>query len=97
MFRHPGIPHLYELGTLAALYQPCLLGDLDYTMSLVLGNPLLAAGGRQRCAALVAAGQLERKLNRPGRESGLKPPVLTRPHLAWLRSMSPWTCGVPWQ
>jgi len=55
----PGIPHLYELGTLAALYQPCLLGDLDYTMSLVLGNPLLAAGGRQRCAALVAAGQLD--------------------------------------
>ncbi len=55
----PGVPHLFELGTLAALYQPCLLGDLDYTMSLVLGNPLLAAGGRQRCAALVAAGQMD--------------------------------------
>ncbi|AKS42684.1 3-hydroxybutyrate oligomer hydrolase family protein [Wenzhouxiangella marina] len=55
----PGVPHLYELGTLAALYQPCMLGDLEATMEMVLGNPLLAAAGQQRCTSLSIAGLLE--------------------------------------
>jgi hydroxybutyrate-dimer hydrolase len=54
----PGVPHLYDYATLAALYQPCTLADLDRTMALPLGNPLLAAAGRQRCASLAGEGML---------------------------------------
>lgn len=55
----PATPHLYEYATLAALYEPCTLADLDRTMTLPLGNPLLAAAGRQRCASLAGLGLLE--------------------------------------
>lgn len=51
--------HLFDYASLAALYQPCMLGDLEATLALPLGNPMLASAGQQRCAALVAAGLLE--------------------------------------
>jgi hydroxybutyrate-dimer hydrolase len=56
----PGAPHLYEVATLAALYQPCLLADADFRAAIPLGNanPLLVAGAPLRCAALQAAGLL---------------------------------------
>jgi hydroxybutyrate-dimer hydrolase len=49
---------LYDYATLAALYQPCMLADLEATMAMPLGNPVLAAAGQQRCASLAAAGML---------------------------------------
>jgi hydroxybutyrate-dimer hydrolase len=55
----PGAPHLFEYATEAALLQPCALGDLEATMAMVLGNPLIAAGGQQRCTGLVRAGLIE--------------------------------------
>lgn len=55
----PGVPHLFDIARVAALYQPCMLGDLESTMDMPLGNPLLAAAGQQRCAALTATGLLE--------------------------------------
>ncbi|MEN1727266.1 MAG: 3-hydroxybutyrate oligomer hydrolase family protein [Pseudomonadota bacterium] len=55
----PDAPHLYEYATEAALLQPCALGDLDSTMDMVLGNPLVAAAGQQRCAGLARAGLIE--------------------------------------
>ncbi|MFU8832039.1 MAG: 3-hydroxybutyrate oligomer hydrolase family protein, partial [Wenzhouxiangella sp.] len=54
-----GVRHAYDYATVAALYQPCMLADLETTMALPLGNPMLAAAGAQRCAALTAAGLLE--------------------------------------
>jgi hydroxybutyrate-dimer hydrolase len=54
-----GVPHLYAYATEAALYQPCMLADLEATLAMPLGNPLLAAAGQQRCAALSAAGLLD--------------------------------------
>ncbi len=53
-----GVP-LYDYGTLAALYQPCALGDAERTVSKPLGNPILVAMGEQRCASLVEAGLLD--------------------------------------
>jgi hydroxybutyrate-dimer hydrolase len=35
-----------------------MLGDLEATMAMPLGNPLMAAGGQQCCAALVSSGLL---------------------------------------
>ena len=64
----PGQPHLYELATLAALYQPCMLADLDATMQLVMGNPLIVAAGRQRCASLVAEGLIDEATPAAARE-----------------------------
>ena len=55
----PDAPHLYDYATLAALHQPCVLADLERTMALPLGNPLVAAAGRQRCASLAAQGALD--------------------------------------
>lgn len=55
----PGAPHLFDYTTLAALYQPCMLADLEFTSDLVLGNPALAAAGELRCASLARAGLLE--------------------------------------
>jgi len=55
----PGVPPLYDYGTLAALYQPCALGDAERTLTKPLGNPILAAIGQQRCASLVEAGLLD--------------------------------------
>jgi len=52
----PGAPHLFEYATEAALLQPCALGDLEATMAMVLGNPLVAAAGQQRCSGLSRAG-----------------------------------------
>ncbi|OAB55055.1 hypothetical protein AY599_27220, partial [Leptolyngbya valderiana BDU 20041] len=52
----PGVPHLFEYATAAALLQPCALGDLEATMAKVLGNPLIAAAGQQRCTGLSQAG-----------------------------------------
>ncbi|TVS11674.1 MAG: hydrogenase [Wenzhouxiangella sp.] len=50
---------LYDYATLAALYQPCALGDAERTLAKPLGNPVLVAMGRQRCESLAAAGLLE--------------------------------------
>lgn len=54
----PGARPLYDYATLAALFQPCLLADLDVAMEQPLGYPALAADGRLRCASLVRAGML---------------------------------------
>ncbi len=54
----PGSPHLFDYGTLAALYQPCQLADMERLMTKPLGNPMLAAGGQARCEALHEAGLL---------------------------------------
>jgi len=54
-----GQPQLYEWSVAAALYQPCLLADRDWTLSLVFGNPVLASAGQARCAELVEHGLLE--------------------------------------
>lgn len=55
----PGAPPLYDYATAAALYQPCLLADLEAIGDMPLGNPTLAALGEVRCASLVRAGLLE--------------------------------------
>ncbi|NBB92334.1 MAG: hydrogenase [Gammaproteobacteria bacterium] len=55
----PGAPPLYDYATAAALYQPCMLADLERTGGMPLGNPMLAAMGEVRCASLVRAGLLE--------------------------------------
>lgn len=55
----PGQPALYDYATLAALYQPCMLADLELTTALPLGNPALAANGELRCASLRRAGLLD--------------------------------------
>lgn len=55
----PGVAPLYDYATLAALYQPCALGDAESTLAKPLGNPILVALGQQRCASLVAAGLLD--------------------------------------
>ena len=55
----PGAPPLYDYATAAALFQPCLLADLDAVGDMPLGNPMLAAMGEVRCASLVRAGLLE--------------------------------------
>lgn len=55
----PGQPPLYDYATLAALFQPCALGDAERTLQKPLGNPVVAAMGQQRCAGLAAAGLLE--------------------------------------
>jgi hydroxybutyrate-dimer hydrolase len=53
------VAHLFEYAILAAIYQPCLLADMEATMAMPLGNPHLAAAGQLRCGALVRAGLLE--------------------------------------
>ena len=55
----PGSPHLFDYGTLAALYQPCQLADMERLMTKPLGNPMLAAAGQARCQALHDAGLLD--------------------------------------
>ncbi|MCC5866776.1 MAG: hypothetical protein JJU31_16775 [Wenzhouxiangella sp.] len=55
----PGTPHLFDYATLAALYQPCQLADLERLMTKPLGNPMLAAAGQARCQALHEAGLLD--------------------------------------
>jgi hydroxybutyrate-dimer hydrolase len=65
----PGIRPLYDFATQAALFQPCMLADLETTMAMPLGNPLLAAAGQQRCAALVAHGLLEQADPQQARET----------------------------
>ncbi len=55
----PDAPHLFEYATEAALLQPCALGDLNATMAMVLGNPLVAAAGQQRCSGLAIAGLID--------------------------------------
>ncbi len=55
-----GAPSLYEVATLAALYQVCLLADDKYRDALPLGNanPLVVGGAKLRCASLQGAGLL---------------------------------------
>lgn len=53
-----GVAPLFDYGTLAAIYQPCALADAERTLAKPLGNPIVVAMGRQRCAALVEAGLL---------------------------------------
>ncbi len=55
----PGVAPLYDYATLAALLQPCALGDGERTLAKPLGSPLLVALGEQRCASLVDAGVLD--------------------------------------
>lgn len=55
----PGAPPLYDYATAAALYQPCLLADIEAVGEMPLGNPVLAARGELRCASLVRAGLLD--------------------------------------
>lgn len=55
----PGARPLYDYATAAALYQPCMLADLESVDAMPLGNPMLAALGELRCASLVRAGLLE--------------------------------------
>ena len=54
-----GQPPLYDYATLAALYQPCLLADADFTAEVPLGSPMLVNGGELRCRSLAQAGLLE--------------------------------------
>ena len=54
----PGTSPLYDYATLAALYQPCALGESERTLAKPLGNPLLVGMGLQRCQSLVEAGLL---------------------------------------
>lgn len=55
----PGMPLLYDYASLAALYQPCALGEAERTLTKPLGNPILVAMGQQRCQSLVEVGLLE--------------------------------------
>ncbi len=55
----PKAPHLYDYAAVAALYQPCLLGDTEFTLGLPFGNPLLIGAGRNRCQSLADAGLLD--------------------------------------
>lgn len=55
----PGVRPLYDYATAAALFQPCMLADLDRVGDMPLGNPGLAARGEVRCASLVRAGLLD--------------------------------------
>lgn len=55
----PNAPHLFDYATLAALYQPCQLADLERVRNKPLGNPMLAAIGQTRCEALYQAGLLD--------------------------------------
>lgn len=53
-------PSLYEVATLAALYQVCLLADDEFRSGLPLGNanPLVVGGAMLRCTSLQGAGLL---------------------------------------
>ena len=77
----PGAPPLYDYGTLAALYQPCALGDGKRTLAKPLGNPILAAMGAQRCDSLYQTGLLEAAEPDVARavllEAGFDDPALT--------------------
>jgi len=55
----PDVAPLYDYATAAALYQPCLLADLQAVDDMPLANPALAAMAEVRCASLVRAGLLE--------------------------------------
>ncbi|RFF27612.1 MULTISPECIES: 3-hydroxybutyrate oligomer hydrolase family protein [unclassified Wenzhouxiangella] len=55
----PDAPPLYDYATAAALYQPCLLANLDAVDDMPLGNPTQAAMGEVRCASLVRADLLD--------------------------------------
>ena len=55
----PGQAHLFEYALVAALYQPCLLGDLERSSDWPMMNPMMAAMGQLRCQSLVEAGLLD--------------------------------------
>lgn len=55
-----GQPALYDYATLAALYQPCLLADDEFTTGLPLGTAELALAGQTRCESLARTGMLDR-------------------------------------
>jgi hydroxybutyrate-dimer hydrolase len=63
-----GQPPLYDYATLAALFQPCLLADADFTDTLPLGNPMLVSAGQVRCQSLADAGLLDEAEPRAARE-----------------------------
>jgi len=54
----PDVAHLYEYAATAALYQPCLLADVEFAAGLPFANPLLIGAGRIRCQSLAEAGLL---------------------------------------
>lgn len=53
------VPHLYEYAAMAALYQPCLLGDAEFAATLPFANPLLIGFGSVRCQSLAGAGLID--------------------------------------
>lgn len=55
----PNAPHLYEYAAMAALYQPCLLGDAEFAATLPFANPLLIGFGSMRCQSLAEAGLID--------------------------------------
>ena len=52
----PNAPSLYEYASMAALYQPCALGDPEFASDLPFANPLLIGFGPNRCQSLYEAG-----------------------------------------
>ena len=77
-----GQPSLYDYATLAALFQPCLLADEEFTTGLPLGTPQLASAGRSRCESLAQAGMLDRAEPAAAREvlmdAGFDEPALSQ-------------------
>lgn len=52
----PGARPLYDYATEAALFQPCLLSDLEQLVTLPFGNPALMPAATARCESLANAG-----------------------------------------
>ena len=55
----PAIPSLYTYASVAALAQPCLLGDAEFASALPFANPLLIGFGAIRCQSLHDAGLID--------------------------------------
>jgi len=55
----PGVRHLYDYATEAALLQPCLLADPAGLLQLPFGNPALLPVAQQRCRTLDQAGLID--------------------------------------
>ncbi len=77
-----GQPPLYDYATLAALYQPCLLADAEFTTGIPLGMPQLAEAGQLRCESLARAGMIEQAEPAAARdilkEAGFDEPALSQ-------------------
>jgi len=60
-------PSLYEYAAMAALFQPCALGDPEFASTLPFANPMLIGFGPNRCQSLYEAGLI----NEPTPEAGI--------------------------